>query len=54
MILTVVAVKNSVFCNVMICGLVDTDVSEQPTATSIRAEESAIQGKKMFVTGKQE
>jgi hypothetical protein len=40
MILTVVAVKNSIFCNDMVSGLVDTDVSEEPTAFSIRAEES--------------
>jgi hypothetical protein len=44
-----VAVKNSV-----ICGLVDIYVSKEHTVSSIRAEESATQEKKKFVTEKRE
>jgi len=38
----------------VICGLVDTYVSKEPSASSIRAAESATQEKKEFVAVKQE
>jgi len=38
----------------VICGLIDTYVSKEPSASSIRAAESVTQEKKEFVTAKQE